>query len=71
MKMPTSTDVRIEELCARIRKLCHGSYSEEVEEKLRRLAKELRAAIEEHVRTARSSLGAKRSAIVARDPGEI
>jgi hypothetical protein len=66
--MPTSTDARIEELCARIRKLCHGPYSDEVEEKLRRLAKELRAAIEEHVRTARSSLGAKRSAIVARDP---
>jgi hypothetical protein len=50
--------------------LCHGPYSAEVDEELRRLARELRGAIREHVRTAKSSLGAKKSALDARDPGE-
>jgi hypothetical protein len=66
--MPTSTDVRIEELCARIRFLCSGPLAPAVETKLRKLAVELRDAINEHVQIARSSLGAKNSAIIARDP---
>jgi hypothetical protein len=40
----------------------------EIEKELRELARELRVAIREHVRTAKSSLSAKQSAILARDP---
>jgi|HubBroStandDraft_4_1064222.scaffolds.fasta_scaffold212757_2 hypothetical protein len=66
--MPTSTDVRIDELCARIRVHCSGPITPLVEAKLRKLAVELRDAIYEHVQTARSSLQAKNAAILARDP---
>jgi hypothetical protein len=66
--MPTSTDARIEELCARIRLLCSGTLTPTVEAELGTLASHLRLAIKDHVRAAKSSLGAKKSAIVARDP---
>jgi hypothetical protein len=66
--MPTSTDVRIEELCAEIRLLCSGPITPPVETELRKLAVELRDAINEHVQTAKSSLSVKNSAIIARDP---
>ena len=42
-------------------------FSEEGEEELRRLARHLRTAIQQHVRMAKSSLGTKKSAIVDRD----
>lgn len=66
--MPSSTDAPIEELCARIRLLCSGSLTPEVELELRTLAKHLRIAIKDHVRAAKSSLGAKKSALIERDP---
>jgi hypothetical protein len=66
--MPTSTDTRIEELCARIRALCSGPIEPPAETELRKLARELRNAINDHVRRATSSLSAKNSAINARDP---
>lgn len=68
--MPTSTDVRIEELCVEIRVLCSRHLTPTVEAKLRKLAIELRDAINVHVQTAKSSLSAKNSAIIARDPGK-
>jgi hypothetical protein len=66
--MPSSTDARIEELCARIRLLCSGDLTSEVEAELRMLARHLRIAIKDHVRAARSSLGAKKSAMITGDP---
>jgi hypothetical protein len=66
--MPSSTDARIEELCARIRLLCSGTLTPEVEAELRTLARHLRLAIRDHVHAAKSSLGAKKSAIIERDP---
>ncbi|MGA8540370.1 MAG: hypothetical protein WB566_12780 [Terriglobales bacterium] len=66
--MPTSTDVRIDELCARIRVLCSRPITPPVEVRLRKLAVELRDAVNEHVQTAWSSLSAKNAAIRARDP---
>jgi len=66
--MPPSTDARIEALCARIGVLCRQPYNIRAENELRKLAKKLRGAVSQHVRTAKSSLGAKKSAIVARDP---
>jgi hypothetical protein len=66
--VPTSTDARIDAICSRIRELCRGPLSPEDEVEIRRLAIELRAVINEHVRLAKSSLGAKQSAITARDP---
>jgi hypothetical protein len=68
--MPSSTEIQIEELCARIRVLCCGPHSPESEAELRKLARELRVAINEHVRLANSALKAKRSAIIQRDPDE-
>ena len=65
--MPPSTEARIEELCARIRVLCRGLFSPETEMEVRKLARELRVAIRQHVGMAKSSLGAKRNAIVERD----
>jgi hypothetical protein len=37
---------------------------------LRKLARQLRVAISQHVATAKSSLSAKKAAIVRRDPGD-
>jgi hypothetical protein len=65
--MPSSTDARIEELCARIRLLCSGTLTPTVEGELRTLARHLRLAIKDHVRSARSSLAAKKSAMIQRD----
>jgi len=69
--VPRSTEGRIDELCARIRELCGEPFSEEGEEELRRLARHLRTAIQQHVRMAKSSLGTKKSAIVDRDSDQI
>lgn len=68
--MPSSTEPRIEDLCAKIRLLCSGPYTPENEAELRTLARELRVAIKEHVRMAKSDLKAKRSAIADRDAAE-
>ena len=67
-RVPSSTDARIEILCERIRSLCGSSLTPESEDEIRRLAQELRSAIDEHVRLAKSSLIAKQAAITARDP---
>lgn len=67
--MPSSTDQQIEEIIAQIRGLCGGPFSPEAETELRKLARELRVAIKDHVSMARSSLGAKKSAINQHDPG--
>ena len=69
-KVPTSTDLQIEEIIAAIRDLCHGPFSPESEAELRKLARTLRLAIRQHVRMARSSLNAKKSAIIDCDPKE-
>ena len=69
--MPSSTEARIEQLCAKIRGLCKEEHSAESEAELRKLAQSLRGAIKDHVRKAKSSLTAKRSAIVKRDPDEV
>jgi hypothetical protein len=66
--VPSSTDLQIDQLCQQIRTLCRGPLRPGDEAAIRNLAMELRAAIEEHVRMARSSLGTKQSAITARDP---
>ena len=66
--VPSSTDLRIEELCARIRVLCNKPFSPEAEAELRKLARQLRVAIRQHVRMAKANLGAKKSAIIQRDP---
>jgi len=68
LDVPSSTDARIEELCARIRVLCCDSFTAETERELKTLARDLKLAIREHVRAARSSLSTKKSAIMARDP---
>jgi len=66
--VPSSSEKRIEELCSRIRVLCSQPFSLETEAELKALARELRFSIRQHVRLAKSSLGAKRAAIVERDP---
>lgn len=66
--MPSSTDERIEEIIAKIRKLCGASFSDDSEAELRTLAKELRSAITQHVRMASSSLTIKKAAIDQHDP---
>lgn len=68
--MSSSTDPRIEELTAAIRKLCAGPFSPEAEAELKRLAQELRAAIQRHVQMAQDSLSAKKKAIDEREPKE-
>jgi hypothetical protein len=68
--VPSSTDPRIEDLCSQIKILCSGTFSPETEAKLRKLARELRAAIREHVGMAKSSLRAKKAAIMERDPDQ-
>jgi hypothetical protein len=65
--VPSSTDIQIEQLCSQIRNLCRGQYTPEAESELRRLAQELRVAIDQHVQLAKSSLSAKQLAIVKRD----
>jgi len=65
--VPSSTDARIEALCERIRAFCHRPITRESEEEIRSLAYELRTAIDEHVRLAKSSLNTKHAAIIARD----
>jgi hypothetical protein len=70
-RMPSWSDIRIEELCSRIRTLCSPPISRDAEEELRRLAVELRAAIDEHVQMAKSSLGAKKSALLKRDEEDL
>jgi hypothetical protein len=68
--VPSSTDARIEELTTAVRKLCRGPFSSEAEANLRKLARELRIAIQEHVQLAQHSLSAKKAAIDKRDPKE-
>jgi len=68
--VPSSTDSRIEELTAAIRKLCRGPFSEESEANLRKLARELRVTIQHHVQMAQNSLSIKKAAIDQRDPEE-
>jgi hypothetical protein len=65
--VPRSTEARIEEICARIRSLCGERLSEKGEAELRVLARQLRMAIRQHVRMAKSSLEVKRSALMDRD----
>jgi hypothetical protein len=65
--VPTDTEARIEEICSRIRELCGKPHTQRSENKLRKLAVELRNAIEKHVQAAQSSLSAKKSAIFKRD----
>jgi hypothetical protein len=66
----SSSDSRIEELCLRIKVLCGEPFSRSSEMELRKLARQLRVAISQHVATAKSSLSAKKAAIVRRDPGD-
>ncbi len=69
--MPASTDIQIEELCSQVRTLCRGRYTPEAESDLRRLAQELRVAIEQHVELAKSSLSAKQLAIIRHERREV
>jgi hypothetical protein len=66
--VPSSTDVRIEEIITKIRHLCAGPFRPEAETELRKLARELRIAIKQHVQMAKSSLGTKGAAINELDP---
>ena len=66
--MPSTTDARIEEIITKIRRLCGGSFSPQAEAEMRKLARELRLAIKQHVRMAKSSLGVKGAAINEHDP---
>ena len=66
--VPSSTETKIEELCDTIRKLCGCPHTRENEAELRKLARDLRAAITEHARMAKASLRTKRTAITRRDP---
>jgi hypothetical protein len=68
--VPVDTEVRIEEICRQIRELCGKPHTPRSENRLRKLAVELRDAIEKHVKAAQSSLGAKKSAILGRDKQE-
>jgi hypothetical protein len=68
--VPASTDLQIEEIIAAIRNLCNGPFSPEAEAELRKLAHQLRLAIRQHVRLAKRSLNAKKSAIIDRNPKE-
>jgi len=69
--VPSTTDARIEEIIARIRRLCGGSFSPQAETELRKLARELRLAIKQHVRMAKSSLSVKGAAINEHDPDAV
>jgi hypothetical protein len=50
--VPSSTEAKIEELTAAIRKLCGSPFTPEAEANLRRLAWDLRIAIQQHVQMA-------------------
>ena len=65
--VPSSSETRIEELCDKIRELCRAPHSLESEAELRRLALELRVAINEHAHLASRALGVKRSTITEPD----
>jgi BarA-like signal transduction histidine kinase len=65
--VPSSTETQIEVLCDRIRKLCGRPHSRENEAELRKLARVLRAAINEHACMAKASLRTKQTAIARRD----
>jgi hypothetical protein len=65
--VPRSTDAEIDEIVGAIRRLCDQPFSTEAEADLRKLARELRVAIRNHVRMAKTSLEAKRAAIDERD----
>jgi hypothetical protein len=65
--MPTDTEARIEEICSQIRELCSKPHTQRSENKLRKLAVELRRAIEKHVQAAQSSLSVRKTAIFQRD----
>lgn len=75
--MPSPTDAQIERITAAIRDLCRGPMIAEAEAELRKLAEELRIAISRHTGLAKSSLQAKKAAILDRDsrkdhaPGKI
>jgi len=66
--VPSSTDAGIEEIIGKIRRLCGGPFSHQAEAELRKLARELRLAIKQHVRMAKSSLSVKGAAINELDP---
>jgi len=66
--MPSSTDAQIEEITTQIRKLCRRPFTPEAEAELRKLARQLRVVIRQHVRMATSSLGAKQATIIKLDP---
>jgi len=68
LHVPSSTDFRIEGLITEIRTLCRERFSPEAEAELKRLARELRLAIKQHVGMAKSSLGIKKAVINERDP---
>jgi hypothetical protein len=68
LKVPTDSEDRIEKLCEKIRGLCRQQHTPKREAELRKLARELRIAINAHVRMAKSSLNVKISAIAERDP---
>jgi hypothetical protein len=68
--VPTSTDLQIEEIIAAIRDLSHGPFSSEAEAELRKLARQLRLAIRQHVRLAKRSLNTEKSAIIDYDSKE-
>jgi len=68
--VPSSTDARIEELCSRIRALCGRPFSPKEEAELRKLARELRIAVSHHVEMAKSSLSARKAALIKPDPDQ-
>ena len=69
--MPSSTDAGIEAIIGRIRSLCAGPFSPEAETELRKLARELRVNIRQHVQMAKSSLATKGAAINELDPDAV
>jgi hypothetical protein len=66
--VPSSTEASIEEIIAKIRGLCGRPFSLEAEAELRKLARDLRHTIKQHVRLAKSSLSVKGAAINEHDP---
>jgi hypothetical protein len=68
IKMPSSTDARIESIIAKIRSLCTAPFSPQTEAELRKLAFELRTVINQHVAMAKSSLSTKAAVIKDHDP---
>jgi len=66
--VPSSTEARIEEIVSKIRNLCGEPFSPQAEAELRKLARELRLVIKQHVRMAKSSLEVKGATIHEHDP---